>query len=414
MIITKRGLLASAMAATVLPATILPAAVPAAAQAKPTIRIGVLNDQSSSYRDNGGLGSVACARLAANEFGPKLGLAVEVLSADHGNKADIALSIARQWLDSGVDVICDLQNSAIALALNGLMRERDKVVLATNVGTAELTGKACSPNLVHFAYDSAMVARVAGTQIVKEGGDTWYFIRPDYSFGRAIQDDATIAIERAGGRVVGSIAQPFPTTDFSSALLQAQQSKAKIIGLANGGDELVNVVKQASEFGIVQSGQRLAAMLVFINNVHAMGLPAAQGLRLVSTFYWDRNEPSRAFTRRVLDAGFNRAMRPNMSQAACYAAVAHYLKAAALGVEQAKRSGAAVVGRMKQMPIESDIYDSGSIREDGRAITPAYLFEAKMPAESKADWDYYKLVRTIPADEAWRPLAEGGCPLVHS
>jgi branched-chain amino acid transport system substrate-binding protein len=408
MIITKRSLLASALAAGALPAT-------GKAQTKPTIRIGVMNDQSSSYRDNGGIGSVACVRMAVSEFAPKLGLTVEVLSADHGNKPDLAVSLARQWLDNGVDAICDLQNSAIALALNGLMRERDKVVLATNVGTAEITGKACSPNLVHFAYDSSMLARVAGTQIVKDGGDTWYFIRPDYAFGRAIQDDATTAIDRAGGKVIGSIAQPFPTTDFSSALLQAQQSKAKIIGLANGGDELVNVVKQAGEFGILQGGQHLAAMLVFINNVHSMGLQAAQGLRLVSTFYWDRNDPSRAFTRRAVDAGFNRAMRPNMSHAACYAGTAHYLKAvAALGAEAAKHSGAAVVARMKQMPIESDVYDSGSIREDGRAITPAYLFEIKAPADSKGDWDYYKLLQTVPADQAWRPLSEGGCPLVHS
>ena len=259
-----------------------------------------------------------------------------------------------------------------------------------------------------------MLARVAGTQIVKEGGDSWYFIRPDYAFGRAIQDDATAAIERAGGRVVGSIAQPFPTTDFSSALLQAQQSKAKIIGIANAGDELVNVVKQAGEFGIVQGGQHLAAMLVFINNVHSMGLQAAQRLRLVSTFYWDRNEGSRAFTKGAFDAGFDRGMRPNMSHAACYAGTAHYLKAAAaLGIEAAKRSGAAAVAQMKQMPIESEVYDSGAIRADGRAITPAYLFEIKTPAESKADWDYYTLMRTVPADQAWRPLSEGGCPLVH-
>ncbi len=410
MTITKRRLLASAMAAGVLPA-----AGPSHAQGAPVIRIGVLNDQSSSYRDNGGLGSVACVRMAAREYGAKLGLTVEVMTADHGNKADLAVSIARQWLDSGVDAICDLQNSAIALALNGLMRERDKVLLATNVGTAEVTGKACSPNLVHFAFDSAMLARVAGTQIVRDGGDTWYFIRPDYAFGRAMQDDATIAIERAGGKVVGSIAQPFPTTDFSSALLQAQQSKAKIIGIANAGDELVNVVKQAGEFGIVQAGQRLAAMLIYINNVNSMGLQAAQGLRLVSTFYWDRNDASREFTRRALDAGFNRAMRPNMSQAACYAGAAHYLKAvAALGADSGKRSGAAVVARMKQMPIESEVYDSGSIREDGRAVTPAYVFEIKAPAESRHDWDYYKLLQTVPADQAWRPMSEGGCPLVHS
>ena len=409
MSITKRCLLASGLAAAVLPL-----AAPARAQTRPAIRIGVMNDQSSSYRDNGGLGSVACVKLAVSEFAPGLGLDVGVLSADHGNKPDLAVSIARQWLDSGVDAICDLQNSAIALALAGLMRERDKVVLATNVGTAEMTGKACTPTLVHFAYDSSMLARVAGTQIVKDGGDTWYFIRPDYAFGRAIQDDATAAIQAAGGKVVGSIAQPFPTTDFSSALLTAQQSKAKIIGLANGGDELINVVKQAGEFGILQGGQHLAAMLVFINNVHSMGLQAAQGLRLVETFYWDRNDASRAFTQRAFAAGFNRAMRPNMSHAACYAGTAHYLKAVAAVGPAAMHSGAAVVARMKQMPIDNPVYDSGSVREDGRAITPAYLCEIKTPAESKADWDFYKLLKTVPADQAWRPLAEGGCPLVHA
>ncbi|MDB5379014.1 MAG: transporter permease [Rubritepida sp.] len=404
--VTKRGLLGSGLAL---------GAVHASAQTAPTIRIGVLNDQSSTYRDNGGLGSVACARLAISEMAGPLGLNVEIVSADHQNKPDVAVSIARQWLDQGVDAICDLQNSAIALAINNLMRERDKVILAFNVGTAELTGGACSPNIVHWAYDSNMLARVSTTQLVRDGGDTWFFIRADYSFGRALQDDATNFINRAGGRVLGSVAMPFPSTDFASALLQAQSSRAKVIGLANGGDDLVNSVKQAGEFGIVRRGQRLAAMLIFINNVGAMGLNSAQGLVLTETFYWDLNDRTRAFAQRAFGAGFDRSKRPNMAQAAAYAGTQHYLKAvASVGAAEAKRSGSAVVARMKQMPVESDVYDgAASVRADGRTITPAYLFEVKRPEESRGDWDFYKLLATVPADQAWRTLAESGCSLVR-
>lgn len=404
--VTKRGLLGTGLAL---------GASRGFAQGAPTIRIGILNDQSSAYRDNGGLGTVACARLAVSEMAGPLGLNVEIVAADHQNKPDVAMSIARQWLDQGVDAICDLQNSAIALAINNLMRERDKVMLAFNVGTAELTGGACSPNVIHWAYDSNMLPRVAGTALVRDGGDTWFFIRADYSFGRALQDDATTFINRAGGRVVGSVALPFPSTDFASALLQAQSSRAKVIGLANGGDDLVNAVKQAGEFGITRRGQRLAAMLIFINNVSAMGLAAAQGLVLSETFYWDMNDKTRGFTQRAFGAGFDRSKRPNMSQAAAYAGTQHYLKAvAALGAAEAKRSGSAVVARMKQMPVESDVYDGpGAVRADGRAVTPAYLFEVKRPEESRGDWDFYKLLATVPIDQAWRPLTETGCSLVR-
>ena len=411
--LSRRGMLAGA-AALGAAATTPGARAQTGTPGAPTLRIGVLNDQSSAYRDNGGPGSIACVRLAVAEIAQKLGLNVEVISADHQNKPDVAVGIARQWLDQGVDAIADIQGSAIAFAINNLVRERDKVMLGFNIGTAELTGKACTPNTVHFAYDSHMVARVAGTSLVRNGGDTWFFIRADYTFGKALQDDATTFINAAGGRVVGSVALPFPSTDFASALVQAQSSRAKVIGLANGGDDLVNAVKQAGEFGVTRRGTRLAAMLVFINNVHAMGLPSAQGLIVTETFYWDMNDRSRAFTRRALEAGFPRNLRPNMSQAAAYAGTLHYLKAAAaLGAAEAKKSGGAVVARMKQMPMEDDIYGGqASIRADGRAISPAYLFEVKKPEESKGDWDYYKLLQTVPADQAWRPLNEGGCPLV--
>ncbi|ONG54817.1 ABC transporter permease [Pseudoroseomonas deserti] len=385
----------------------------ASAQAAPSFRLGVLNDQSSAYRDNGGPGSVACVKLAVAELAGPLGLKVEVIAADHQNKPDVAVSIARQWLDQGVDAICDLQGSAIALAVNNLVRERDRVMLGYNIGTAEVTGKACSPNTVHFAYDSHMLARVAGTTLVRRGGASWFFIRADYAFGRALQEDATQFITAAGGRVVGSVALPFPSTDFAAALVQAQASRAQVIGLANGGDDLVNAVKQAGEFGVTRRGTKLAAMLVFINNVHAIGLAAAQGLVLTETFYWDMNDRTRGFTRRAHEAGFNRAQRPNMSQAACYAGTLHYLKAvASLGAAEAKRSGAAVVARMKQLPMEDDIYGRAAIRADGRAISDAHLFEVKAPEESRGDWDYYKLLQTVPAEQAWRPLAEGGCSLV--
>ncbi len=382
--------------------------------ASPTIRIGVLNDQSSTYRDNGGPGSVALVRQAVAEFAGPVGLNVEVLVADHQNKPDVGANIARQWFDQGVDAIADIQGSAIALAINNLVRERDKVMLAFNVGVADLTGRACTPNTVHWAYDTHMLARSTGTAVVRSGGDTWFFIRADYSFGKALQDDTAAFVMRAGGRVLGSIAMPFPSTDFSSALLQAQASRAKVVGLANGGDDLVNSIKQAGEFGLTRRGQKLVALLTFINNVHALGLQAAQGLVLTETFYWDLNDRTRAFTRRALAAGFGRIGRPNMSQAANYAGTLHYLKAvASLGAAEAKRSGAAVVARMKAMPVEDDVYGRASVREDGRVATPAYLFEVKRPEESRGPWDYYRLVATTAAEEAWRPLNEGGCPFVR-
>jgi branched-chain amino acid transport system substrate-binding protein len=391
------------------------AARPSFGQGGPVIRLGVLNDQSSTYRDNGGAGSVACVRQAVAEFASAHGLSVEVVTADHQGKPDVAVGIARQWFDGGVDVLLDIQGSAIALALNNLVRERDKVMLASNVGVAELTGRSCTPNTVHWAHDTYMLARSTGTALVRAGGDTWFFIRADYSFGKALQDDATTFVTRAGGRVVGSVAMPFPSSDFSSALLQAQASRAKIVGLANAGDDLVNCVKQASEFGLTRRGQRLAALLMFINNVNALGLEAAQGLVLTESFYWDMNERTRAFSERIVGSGFNRQARANMSQAAAYSATLHYLKAvAAVGAAEAKRSGAAVVARMKTMPVEDDAFGGATVRADGRVVSPTYLFEVKRPDESRGGWDYYKLVSTVAPEDAWRPLTEGGCPLVRA
>jgi branched-chain amino acid transport system substrate-binding protein len=387
----------------------------ARAEESPVIRIGVLNDQSSTYRDNGGMGSVACVKLAVAESAAQLGLKAEVVSADHQNKPDIAMGIARQWLDEGVDAICDIQNSSIALAVSDLVRQRDKILLAFNVGTSALTGPACSPNTIHWAYDTWMLSRVTTTTLVQKGGDSWFFIRADYAFGRALQSDAEGFIGKAGGHVLGSVAMPFPSTDFAAALLQAQASGAKVIGLANAGDDLVSCIKQAAEFGITQHGQRLAALLMFINNVHSLGLQSAQGLLLTESFYWDMTDRTRSFSQRAIGAGFDPAMRPNMSQAACYSGTRHYLRAVAqLGAAEGKRSGAAVVARMKQMPIEDDIYDHATIRADGRVLSPAYLFQVKRPEESHGPWDYYKTLATVAPEQAWRPVAEGGCPLVRT
>lgn len=385
------------------------------AQEAPTIRMGVLNDQTSAYRDNGGLGSVACVKLAAAEMSSQLGIKVEVIAADHQNKPDIAMGIARQWLDQGVDAICDIQNSAIALAVSDLVRQRDKVLLGFNVGTSDLTGKACSPNTTHWAFDSAMLSRTTTSELVRQGADSWFFIRADYAFGKALQDDATAAILKAGGKVAGGIAMPFPSTDFAAALLQAQSSGAKVIGLANAGDDMINCIKQAGEFGITSRGQRLAALLVYINNVHTLGLTAAQGLVLTETFYWDMNNRTRAFTQRAIAAGFDRNLRPNMSQAANYSGTRHYLQAVAqLGAAKAKASGAEVVARMKQMPITDDVYEHATIRADGRVVSPAYLFQVKRPDESKGVWDYYRPVATVAVEQAWRPISEGGCSMVPS
>jgi branched-chain amino acid transport system substrate-binding protein len=374
------------------------------------IKIGVLSDMSSLYTDLAGAGSVVAAKMAVEDSGiEKKGFKVEIVSADHQNKPDVGSSIARRWYDSeGVDVIVDVPNSGVALAVSGITKDKNKVFLGSGPGSSDLTGKACSPNTVHFTYDTWMLANGTGTAITKQGGNSWFFITADYAFGHALQRDTTAAVEKAGGKVVGSVNVPINTQDFSSFLLQAQASKAKVIGLANAGGDTTNSIKQAAEFGIVKGGQQLAGLLVFITDIHSLGLPIAQGLTFTETFYWDMNDNTRAFSKRF--APQDKGIHPTMVHAGVYASLLHYFKA----VEALKSDsdGAKIVDKMKEMPTDDPLFGKGSIRVDGRAIHPAYLVQVKTPAESKQPWDYYKIVATIPADEAFRPLKDGGCSLV--
>jgi branched-chain amino acid transport system substrate-binding protein len=373
------------------------------------IKIGVLNDQSSLYADLAGQGSVVAARMAVEDFGAdKKGLKVEIVSADHQNKADVGSAIARQWYDvDKVDVIVDVPNSGVALAVNQITRDKGKALLVSGAATADLTGKACSPNTIHWTYDTWALANGTGNAIVKTGGDTWFFITADYAFGHALERDVEAVVIKNGGKVLGKVRHPLNTADFSSFLLQAQASKAKIVGLANAGGDTTNSIKQAAEFGIVKGGQSLAGLLVFITDVHGLGLPTAQGLIFTETFYWDLNDKTRAFAKRFAER--DKGIHPTMIHAGVYSAVTHYLKA----VEALKSDdGTKVIAKMKEMPTDDPLFGKGNIRVDGRKIHPAYLVEVKKPAESKAPWDYYKIRATIPADQAFRPLDQGECPLV--
>ncbi len=373
------------------------------------IKIGVLNDQSSLYADLAGKGSVLAAQMAIEDFkAAAKGMKVEVVSADHQNKADIGSNIARQWYDvDKVDVIVDVPNSGVALAVNQITKDKGKALLVSGAATADLTGKACSPNTIHWTYDTWMLANGTGSAIVKTGGDTWFFLTSDYAFGHALERDTEAVVIKTGGKVLGKVRHPLNTQDFSSFLLQAQASKAKVIGLANAGGDTTNAIKQAAEFGIVKGGQNLAGLLVFVTDVHSLGLQTAQGLILTETFYWDRDDAGRAFAKRFSEK--NRGIHPTMIHAGVYSAVTHYLKA----VEAAKTDdGTKVINQMKAMPTDDPLFGKGSIRVDGRKIHPAYLLEVKKPAESTKPWDYYKVRATIPADQAFRPLADGGCPLV--
>ncbi len=404
---TRRTMLAAAAAlaaARALPAS----AQPAGAK---TLRIGVLNDQSSLYADMGGPGSVVAARLAAADAAAESqGWATEVLVADHQNKPDIASSIARQWFDSGVDAVADVTNSAVALAVSQIAREKNKVMLASGAATSDLTGSACSPNTVHWTHDTWAFANAIGKAVVETGGKSWFFITADFAFGHALERDITKVILASGGTVVGHVVAPNDTADFSSYLLQAQASQAQVIGLANSGGDMVNSVKQAAEFGVGKGGQRLAGLLIYITDVHAIGLQYAQGLRLVSPFYWDMNDGTRAFSTRF--AAERGGAKPSMVQAGTYASILHFTKAvAALG---AAGDGRAVVAKMKELPTDDPLFGKGSIRADGRKIHPMFLFRVKSPAEQRYPWDYYAYEATIPAEEAFRPLSEGGCPLVRS
>ena len=373
------------------------------------IKIGVLTDMSSLYTDLSGAGSVLAAKMAIEDSGiEKRGIKVELVSADHQNKPDVGSAIARQWYDvEKVDAIADTPNSGVALAVNQITKDKNKVFLVSGAASSDLTGKACSPNTVHWTYDTWMLANGTGGAIVKTGGDSWFFLTADYAFGHALERDTEAVVLKNGGKVLGKVRAPLNTQDFSSFLLQAQASKAKIIGLANAGGDTTNSIKQAAEFGIVKGGQSLAGLLVFLTDIHALGLPTAQGLIITNTFYWDQNDASRAFAKRF--AASNKGIHPTMVHAGVYSAVTHYLKS----VEALKSDdGLKVVAKMKEMPTDDPLFGKGSIRVDGRKIHPAYLVEVKKPAESKGPWDYYKVRATIPADQAFRPLKDGECPLV--
>lgn len=406
MTIARRTLLTTAAAA-------LPF-VRARAQA-PAIKIGVLNDQSGPYMNTSGMTSVICCKQALEDFGAaSKGLNVEVIFADHQNKPDLAVSITRQWFDrDGVDLLLDVPTSSVALAVQSVAREKNKVYINSGAATSALTGEQCSPNFIHWTYDTYMLAKSTGGAMVKAGGDSWYFLTADYAFGKQLQADTTSFVKAAGGKVRGASAYPFPgTSDFSSFLVEAQASGAKVLGLANAGADTVNSIKQANEFGVNKS-MKVAALLMFVTDVHALGLNTANGLVLTESFYWDLNERTRAFTNRVKPKTPNNW--PNMVHAGCYSGTLHYLKAVHdMGPAEAKKDGAATVARMKKMPVDDDCFGKTTIREDGRNLTPAYLFEVKQPSESKGPWDYYKLLVTTPGDQAYRPLADGHCPLVKA
>jgi len=374
-----------------------------------TIKIGVLNDQSGLYADIAGTASIWMARKAVEDFGAAAkGMKVDIIGGDHQNKPDIGLSIARQWFDvDKVDAIADVPTSSVALAVNEIIRDKNKVLLAVGPATSDLTGKACSPNTVHWTYDTWALANGTGNAVVKTGGDTWFFITADYAFGHALERDVEAVVLKNGGKVLGKVRHPLNTQDFSSFLLQAQASKAKIIGLANAGGDTTNAIKQGAEFGIVKGGQKFAGLLVFLTDVHALGLEKAQGLTFTETFYWDLNEKTRAFAKRFAER--NRGIHPTMIHAGVYAGTLHYLKA----VEALKSDdGAKVIAKMKELPTDDPLFGKGTIRVDGRKIHPAYLVEVKKPSESKYPWDYYKIRATIPAEQAFRPLDQGGCELV--
>jgi branched-chain amino acid transport system substrate-binding protein len=374
------------------------------------VKIGVLNDQSGTYADLSGQGSVWAAKKAVEDFckTAKCGK-IEVVFADHQNKPDVGSNIVRQWFDvDKVDVVVDVPTSSVALAVNNIAKEKNKVFLASGPATSDLTGKACTPNTVHWTYDTYALANGTGKAMLKTGGDTWFFLTADYAFGHALERDTSAVVEKNGGKVVGKVRHPFPGQDFSSFLLQAQASNAKVIGLANAGADTTNSIKQAAEFGITQGGQNLAGLLVFITDVHALGLKTAQGLVLTESWYWDLNDNDRAFAKEFSAA--NKGNMPTMVQAGVYASVLHYLKA--VNEVGSAADGAKIVEKMKAMPTDDRLFGKGTIRADGRKIHDFYLFEAKKPEESKGPWDYYKVRATIPAEEAVRPLAESECPLI--
>ncbi|MET4206105.1 ABC transporter substrate-binding protein [Bradyrhizobium sp. LA2.1] len=377
-----------------------------------TVKIGALSDQSGLYADLGGPGSTLAAQMAVEDSGlAAKGWKIDIISGDHQNKPDIGTAIARQWFDvDKVDIIVDVPNSGVALAVNNVIKEKNGVYINSGAATSDLTNAQCSPNTVHWTYDTYMLAHTTGQALVKAGGDSWFFLTADYAFGAALERDTTAVVTANGGKVVGGVKHPLNTPDFSSFLLQAQASKAKIIGLANAGGDTTNSIKQAAEFGIVKGGQKLAALLLFLTDVKAIGLETAQGLNFTETFYWDMNDQTRAFSKRFSDKMKNNAP-PTMVQAGVYAGVRHYLKTLeALGGNP--HDGVKVVEKMKSLPTEDDLFGKGEIQPNGRTIHSAYLFEVKKPSESKGPWDFYKLVGSVPGDQAFTPLSESKCALL--
>ncbi|MFG1246832.1 ABC transporter substrate-binding protein [Xanthobacter flavus] len=397
-------------ASALLAAAAIGALLTGAAKAEDTtVKLGVLNDMSGVYADISGPGSVVAAQMAADDFMSKnKGFKIEVVGADHQNKPDVGASIARKWYDQeNVDAILDVTTSSVALAVSDITKEKNKIFLVSGGGTSDLTGAKCSPNTVHWTYDTWALANGTGSALTKQGGSPWFFITADYAFGAALERDASAAVKAAGGKVAGSVKHPLSNTDFSSFLLQAQSSGAKVIGLANAGNDLITAVKQASEFGITQGGQQLAGLLIFSSDVKALGLQAAQGLVLTDAFYWDLNDDTRAFSKRF-GAKFNGKM-PTSAQAGVYSSAMHYLNA----IKDAKTKDAPkVMEQMRATPINDPLFGKGEIRIDGRAIHPMYLLKVKKPADSKGEWDLFEVVSTIPANEAFRPLKDGNCPLV--
>ncbi|MBN8971575.1 MAG: ABC transporter substrate-binding protein [Xanthobacteraceae bacterium] len=372
------------------------------------VKIGVLTDMSSLYSDATGKGSLIATQMAVEDFGGKVkGKPIVVLSGDHQNKPDVGVNIVRNWVDNDkLDAVFDVPTSSVALAVSTLLTEKNKIFINSGGGSSDLTGKACSPIFVHYTYDTYALSSVAGKAMVKRGEDTWFFLTADYAFGHALERDATNIVKAAGGKVLGAVRHPLNTSDFSSFLLQAQASKAKVIALANAGGDSTNAQKQAAEFGLTQGGQKLIALLQEITDTHSLGLQQEQGLILTDGFYWDMNDETRAFSKRFLEKVGH---MPTMIQAGLYSATMHYLKAIdATGTDDTAK----VMAKMKATPINDFFAKNGHIREDGRMVHDMYLFEVKKPSESKGEWDLYKLLATVPGDEAFRPMSEGGCPYI--
>jgi len=400
----RRGFLVTGAALSVLPRF-------ARAQNSKPLKIGVMNDMSGPYADHQGIGSVLCAQMAADDFAARAGVPVEIVFADHQNKPDIGLNIARRWYDNeNVDVILDVPNSAVALAVSGLTREKNKVLIGSGAGSSVLTGAQCSPNFIHWTYDTWSLGHSLGRALTQEGGKTWFFITADYAFGKDLEKSAAEAVEAAGGKVLGAVRHPINTSDFSSYLLQAQASGADVVGLANAGDDTSNCLKQATEFGLGNK-QRLAGLILNVTNIPAIGIKAIRNVKIVVSFYWDMNEETRGFAKRY-QAAHPRRLMPNDQQAGNYSAVQHLIRT--MAQVKSAADGKALVDAMKATPTDDVIFGKGVIREDGRKLHPTYLLSAKTLEESTGEWDCFKPVRTIPVEEAWRPLSEGGCPFVKS